>query len=62
MSNRISAVSLAEPLGALVLPAEHVEELAPVGEAGQRVGHRLLLDHPVQAGILDRDPGLHGEP
>jgi hypothetical protein len=52
----------AEPAGALDLRVECLDEASSVHETGEVVGDRLTLDDVVQAGILERDGGLRGEP
>ena len=51
----------AEALRALDLARELLLELAAVEQLRQRVGLGLLLDQPVQAGVLDRDGALPDE-
>ena len=48
-------------LQALELAAQHLVELASVGEPGQVVGDGLLLDRAVQPRVLDRHARLHGQ-
>ena len=51
----------AEALRALDLARELLLELAAVEQLRERVGLGLLLDQPVQAGVLDRDGALADE-